>query len=472
MFKNTLRQHLNGKQPEHLIRQWFDPLEIAMIEQNALPKNDAAQGLAKDTPDDTLDTQPIFLNAALDDQETVTNPSVCRVVFPHQLFATWFMMHARHVFEECVMQCAGSKANIEYSCAIDFKKSNKPLKLLGKNTLANPGPFSFASFIGGSKNNFVLETAQGIARGKISKDICNPFSIWGQSGCGKTHLLKALTQELEQLSNVKIFFTTPKELAEQYHNLSSTHLVLNMMLGHQAVIIDDLQQITSLTTLQDELVLLFDHLFSRGKLMAFACNQNPEQMEDLKPALRDRLQRGVCLELKEADLEVRTEFVRRKSKTCHLPFNQKQILSLATQFTSMRKLDGVINKLAAYSYSIGKKASDKDFEKMVRRAGGIALSEVTSSRILEVISEQMGVSTFDLLGSSRKTNVVKARQIGMYLCRELLNSPYPEIGDIFGGKDQSTALYSVRKIEQLQKVDSKTHKLVTSLKANCLGLKN
>ena len=386
------------------------------------------------------------------------------------------MMHARHVFEECVKQCveecAGKKAYIEYSCALDYKKSNKPLKLLEKSSLSNVGPFSFASFIAGSKNNFVLETAQGIARGKISKDICNPFSLWGQSGCGKTHLLKALTQELEQLNSVKIFFSTPKELAEQYYNLGSTHLLLNMMLGHQAVIIDDLQQIINFANLQDELILLFDHLFSRGKLMAFACGQNPEQMEALKPALRDRLQRGVCLELKEADLEVRTEFVRRKSKACHLPFNQKQILSLATQFTSMRKLDGVINKLAAYSYSIGQKASDKDFEKMVRRAGGIALSEVTSSRILEVISEQMGVSTFELLGDSRKANVVKARQMGMYLCRELLNSPYPEIGDIFGGKDQSTALYSVRKIEQLQKVDVKAHKLLTSLKASCLGLKN
>lgn len=464
MFKSNLRQHLNGKQPEHLIKQWFDPLEIAMFEQNDLQKNNA--------PDDTFDTDATLLNTEINAQKAATMAAVCRVVFPHQLFAQWFMMHARHVFEECVEQCAGKKASIEYSCALDFKKSNSPLKLSAKNSLSNPGPFSFASFIGGSKNNFVLETAQGIARGKINKDICNPFSVWGQSGCGKTHLLKALTQELEQLNNAKILFSTPKELAEQYHNLNSTHLALNMMLGHQAVVIDDLHQIINFATLQDELILLFDHLFSRGKLMAFACNQNPEQMEALNPALRDRLQRGICLELKEADLEVRTEFVRRKSKACHLPFNQKQILSLATQFTSMRKLDGVINKLAAYSYSIGQKASDKDFEKMVRRAGGIALSEVTSSRILEVVSEQMGVSAFDLLGSSRKSSVVKARQIGMYLCRELLNSPYPEIGDIFGGKDQSTALYSVRKIEQLQKVDVKAHKLVTSLKASCLGLKN
>ena len=193
MFKSTLRQHLNGKQPEHLIKQWFDPLEIAMFEENTLQKNDTLHAV--------LGTKSGLLSTEIKAQQPVDAAAVCQVIFPHHLFAQWFMMHARHVFEECVKQCveecAGKKAYIEYSCALDYKKSNKPLKLLEKSSLSNVGPFSFASFIAGSKNNFVLETAQGIARGKISKDICNPFSLWGQSGCGKTHLLKALTQELE-----------------------------------------------------------------------------------------------------------------------------------------------------------------------------------------------------------------------------------------------------------------------------------
>ena len=90
---------------------------------------------------------------------------------------------------------------------------------------------------------------------------------------------------------------------------------------------------------------------------------------------------------------------------------------------------------------------------------------------MEVVAEQMRVSPADIIGTKRSKQITLARQLAMYLCRDLLNLSYPELGNVFGGKDQSTAMYSVKKIEQLHKVDSDTHKLVTNLKTKCLSFK-
>lgn len=456
MLKQTLLNYLQHNHSDQFIKQWFEPLSIT----------------AADSPLDSALGSSVNFNdsASYSPGNGSGNSRLVRVLFPHQLFGQWFMMHARDDFENSVTRCLGQNARIEYVfdplernpifAAPVFKKERR------KNS-----PFSFSSFIALGDNYFALETAQGIARGSINLQVCNPFCLYGKSGCGKSHLLHSLVNELRNTRNMMVFMTTPNELTDIYRDGGSNYLTRQKILSHQAFVVDDLQQVKNKTELQDELVILFDHFYSQGKIIAFGCNCLPDTMEGLIFPLLTRLQQGVFAGLKQPDLELRSAFVRNRAKALELAFSDKQILSLSTQFGSLRQLEGIINRIAALSFAQGKKISDHDFEKMVKQSGGIPLSEVTSTRIIEVCSESLDISATDILGTKRSKEVSFARQVAMYLCRDLLHSSYPELGNIFGGKDQSTAIYSVKKVEQLLKADKDTNKLVTSLKSKCLGLK-
>lgn len=442
MLKQTLRHHLRTSQPDKFIRQWVEPLAISLPNEK---KYSPADGI---------------------------NNKFFQVVFPHHLFGQCFMMHARQIFENSLQQCFGSQAQIEYIFPNTPEIKKQFSFKLNQGNENKTTPFTFSTFIPGTDNYFALETAQGIARGNIEPTVFNPLSLCGPSGSGKSHLLHALAGELQKSNNLNVFLSTPKELSDLFRDIGSNYLTRQKILSHQAFILDDLQQIEHQTNLQDELVILFDHFFNQEKIVAFGCSKQPEELEGFIYPLRSRLQRGICIALKQPDLDIRTQFVRHKSKKYHIPFSQKQILSLATQFTSIRQLEGVINQISALSYAMGKRISERDFEKLVKKAGGVPLSEITSSRIIEICSEHLSVSAAAILGSQRTSTVVYARQLAMFLCRNLLNLSYPELGNIFGGKDQSTAMYSVKKIEKLNKVNKETHNLVTNLKAKCLGLKH
>ncbi len=133
-------------------------------------------------------------------------------------------------------------------------------------------------------------------------------------------------------------------------------------------------------------------------------------------------------------------------------------------------MGGIIKRLAAYSSLTQRELLESDFESMVSHAGGKTLPEVTSSQIINLTASHLDMSPAEILGSRRTREVVLARQIAMFLCRELLNSSYPELGKIFGGKDHSTIMYAVKKIKGIQNLDQSMHKLLTELRNKCLEM--
>ena len=458
MLKQTLLNYLNQHQSDCFIRQWFEPLCIS-----------AAPG--KQEQCITNSDNPEVKNAKNEDQTLAGQ--IIRVTFPHRLFGECFLIQVKTVFEQAVVSCFGLNTDIEYI----YKQTvpaNTSRAMLLQNQAAevsdDKGPFSFARFIGSKENSFALETAQGIAMGRLSPDISNPFCLYGASGCGKTHLLSAMANALYERRHA-VFMTTPRELNDIYQNSSSNYLARRMILANQALILDDLQQIADRSALQNELVILFDHFHLQGRIVAFGMNCQPEQLEGLIFPLQSRLQLGVAAELKEPDLEVRASFVRKRCEQRGIKISEKQVLNMAAQFTSLRRLEGLINRCMALSYTKGRSLSELDFENMIRQAGGVSLSEVSSQTIISICSEQLNVPLTSIIGSERSREISRARQLSMYLCRELLGFSYHELGNIFGGKDQSTAMYSIKKIEQIIRVNKDMHNLVSNLKAKCLGLK-
>ena len=433
MLKQTLRRHLEKTCSHNDLCQWFDPLR--------LEESQGGNGLV--------------------------------VRFPHKFFGQWFLAAHQEHFEQCLKDCLGKNPPVTYVDRL-LQNTAHPLpaspkrKPEAKEAVSGGRVYSFADFIPGKKNFFPVETMRRIASGQEPLGKFNPLVLWGESGSGKTHLLRALAGELTAFNRALVFFCTPEELKTHYDITKNQRRARQRILAHNMFVVDDLQKIYNMEALQDELALLFDAMHESGKQLVFAGLHKPGEAEKLNPRLRSRLEEGLCLAIKEADLEVRTQYITKQCADCGLLLNKNQILTLAARFEGLRQLGGIIKRLAAYSSLTQRELLDSDFESMVRHAGGKTLPEVTSSQIINLTASHLDLSPADILGSRRAQEVVTARQIAMFLCRELLNSSYPELGKVFGGKDHSTIMYAVKKIKEIQKVDQNMHKLLTELRNKCL----
>ena len=433
MLKQTLRRHLEKTCSHNDLCQWFDPLR--------LEESQGGNGLV--------------------------------VHVPLKFFGQWFLAAHQEHFEQCLKDCLGKNPPVTYVDRL-LQNTAHPLpvspkrKPEAKEAVSGGRVYSFADFIPGKKNFFPVETMRRIASGQEPLGKFNPLVLWGESGSGKTHLLRALAGELTAFNRALVFFCTPEELKTHYDITKNQRRARQRILAHNMFVVDDLQKIYNMEALQDELALLFDAMHESGKQLVFAGLHKPGEAEKLNPRLRSRLEEGLCLAIKEADLEVRTQYITKQCADCGLLLNKNQILTLAARFEGLRQLGGIIKRLAAYSSLTQRELLDSDFESMVRHAGGKTLPEVTSSQIINLTASHLDLSPADILGSRRAQEVVTARQIAMFLCRELLNSSYPELGKVFGGKDHSTIMYAVKKIKEIQKVDQNMHKLLTELRNKCL----
>ena len=434
MLKQTLRTHLEKKHSQQDLRQWFDPLN--------LERGDAENCLS--------------------------------VHFPHKLFGRWFMSAHRDNLESCLKEYLGESLQVRYT-ADNGQVFTLPPPPAGKaKTRETAAPLSqiyaFEHFLPGSKNSFPVEIIKRIASGAEELGKFNPLVLWGSSSCGKTHLLRALANELITLNKATVFYCTPDELKAHYEVAKNQRRARQRILAYSVLVVDDLQKIYSMPSSQDELTLLIDALLDAGKQMVFAGLDKPGEADALNPSLRTRLESGLCLAIKEPDLAVRTQYIMDKCLLNKLSLRKEQVLALAARFEGIRQLDGILKRLAAYTSLSGRDLLDSDFESMLRHAGGKALPEVTSSLIINLTAAHLEISPAEILGGKRRHDIVAARQIAMYLCRELLNSSYPELGKIFGGKDHSTIMYSVKKVEENLKLNPDMHKTVKELKAKCLEI--
>ena len=174
------------------------------------------------------------------------------------------------------------------------------------------------------------------------------------------------------------------------------------------------------------------------------------------------------MNLKQPDLDIRLNFIQAQCKAKRIALSKEQILALAQRFQDFRYLQGILIKLFAFKELLKRDIDERDFEHILNNTEDRGAGTMSSELILSITANYFKLRVDDLVGSSRKQNIALARQVSMHLCRQLLGSSYPALGRIFGGKDHSTVLYSVRKIEELQKDDKDTKRMLQELKDLCL----
>lgn len=435
VLKKALRDHLSASFPEQALRQWFDPLSIVM--------SNVEKRLS--------------------------------IFFPHPFFAHWFQQNAQNMFENSLRDYLGEGYRLDYStrCAQRSQGSNfgaLPMQRLKNLDLPYGKDFTFDTFLHNRKNEFPVVSAR-----EVAKPGCmiryNPFVLCGASGTGKTHLLRAMGNEIARHTDPEyIFLGTVEDLAAIYgaEYQADTHAARRHLARHAYFLLDDIQRFKDFPALQEEMIFLFNILHDSGRQMVFTSSGPISGFEFMDQKLRSRLEWGLIAQIKPQDLDIRVRFVQQRLKQDRLRLSKEQVFMLCQRFPDFRHLQGVLTKLAAFRDLMSKDVTDKDFEQILAHTDHRQGSSITPETVITIIAEHFSLTPKDITGSKRHQKVVQARQLAMFICRQLLGSSYPSLGRLFGGKDHSTAMYAVKKVKELQESNKDTKLLVTELKKKCL----
>ena len=320
--------------------------------------------------------------------------------------------------------------------------------------------YLFDNFIVGNSNKFAQAAALSVAEnpGKIY----NPLFIYGNSGLGKTHLMHAIGNYIVQNSQKKVLYVTSDQFRDDFvginrkdkdgTNFNYVEFFKNKYRNIDVLIIDDIQFLGGATQTQQEFFHTFTNLYNDSKQIIVSSDRSPNDLKLLEERLRTRFCWGLTVNIGPPDFELRKEILRKKIVAGNFEeeIPEEVIEYIASNMGSdVRQLEGSITRLIAYSTIMGGTKINlslaiealKDFiNKGISEKNDIA-------KIQKTVAEFFQISAEDIKSKKRSSNIAFPRQIAMYLCRKLTNESFPKIGTEFGGKDHSTVMHSVEKIE-------------------------
>ncbi len=320
------------------------------------------------------------------------------------------------------------------------------------NSRLNP-KYSFETFVIGGSNRFAHAAAVAVAENPGKS--YNPLTIYGDSGLGKTHLLHALGHYVRNyFDRVRVRYVSTEELTNDFINAISQNKGAEFRRRYRDVdvlLIDDIQFLEGKEQTQEEFFHTFNTLHNAQKQIVMTSDRPPKLLENLEPRLRSRFGWGLITDVQPPDLETRIAILRKKAAQERLTAGSDVLEFIASKIqTNIRELEGALIRVTAFA-SLNRQQVDMALAEVVLKdlipEGGEA--QITSGTIMGQTAAYFGLTIDDLCGQSRTHALVTARQIAMYLCRELTDLSLPKIGQQFGGRDHTTVMHADRKVRNL-----------------------
>ena len=404
------------------------------------------------------------------------------VQFPHMYYADWFYIQKKDIFEE-IISIYFNKKNVpqiiyEKSIQNYHHNDNQTIKIeeqskndVIENTITNrnlvikqqkniSSKNHFSTFIANNKNAFPLAIAKEIAGEECTSNYI-PFLLCGKSGTGKSHLLQSMAVAFHERHCHIIYTEASRSSGENPLWASNPDIFWQK---YDALLLDDIQYLTENITWQKKLAACIDTCPRDGKhQIALTCLGSAHSCKSLDERLLSRLESGLVVELMEPDLEIRMRYLQSINKE-NLHLDHDQLLLIAQHCPQFRLLQGLVRKVIAFYSFTGSKLSHTDLENIMRTS----VTETTPGcmEIIGNVSRSMHLRPEDVLGNKRSPDLVRARQLAMYICRQKLGLSYPELGKAFGGKDHSTVIHAVKKIRKLLLTDKSVKNFLAILEQN------
>jgi chromosomal replication initiator protein len=299
----------------------------------------------------------------------------------------------------------------------------------------------------------------------------NPLFIYGESGLGKTHLLHAIGHYTRTLyAGSRVRYVSSEEFTNEFINSIRDDKAAAFQRRYRDVdvlLVDDIQFLSGKVQTQEEFFHTFNTLHNANKQIVVTSDLPPKQLQDFEDRMRSRFEWGLITDVQPPDLETRIAILRKKSAQERLSAPPEVLEFIASKIsTNIRELEGALIRVTAFA-SLNRQPVDLPLAEVVLKdlITDQAGPEITSSIIMMQTAAYFGVTVDDLCGSSRSRVLVTARQIAMYLCRELTDLSLPKIGQAFGGRDHTTVMHADRKIRQLMAERRSLYNQVTDLTA-------
>lgn len=399
----------------------------------------------------------------------ISEDGVVHIGVPSQFFKDWYLKKFHTLLLKIVRDVSYEFRNIEYLIVKDenrrlpkeVKNVRGALELplddfyINKSDNLNPR-YTFDTFVIGSFNNLAYAAAQAaLERPGITY---NPLFIYGDTGRGKTHLIQAIgNQYKKQYQGRKVFYLTSEKFAVDYTDsvqAGTANRFKDKYRQYDLLIMDDVQFLSKKEKTQEELFHLFNALYDTNKQIIFSSDRPPTAIPDIAERLKGRLASGMAVDIGEPDPESRMAIVRKKAASHGVLLSNEVIEYVAISMNgSIRELEGMVNSIICHAQVKGF-APDIAEVRQSLRSFTRPQKNISVKNIVNKIAEFYSIDEESIYEKTRRREVVRPRQIIMYILREDFHISYPTIGTKLGGRDHTTVIHSCEKIKREIVVDS------------------
>jgi chromosomal replication initiator protein len=437
---------------------------------------DALQYIQKKVPKQVYDTW--FIPVHLDRIEN----STAYIGVPNKFFGEWLDTHYGLLLAEAIATARGGEL-----MTVAFTVREKGATPQGEPQALMSGPrggmqskprrgiqlnpkYTFKNFVVGAGNQFAHAACMAVA--EQPGHTYNPLFIYGGVGLGKTHLLNAIGNHVAEKSDLRIAYLTTEQFTNEVINSIRYDKMMDLRKRYRHIdmlMIDDIQFLVGKERTQEEFFHTFNALYEGHKQIVLSSDRFPKDMPDIEERLRSRFEWGLIADLQPPDVETRIAILRKKSEDegVTLPEDVVQFLS-TTMKRNVRELEGSLVRLGAYASLTGQVITLDLAKNVLRDLIGDKKKIVAMDDIQEAVCTQFHVKMTELKSRRRSKTLVHPRQIAMYLCRELTDASYPEIGRKFGGKDHTTIIHACRQVAKAKETDTMLQTTIEALKEQIL----
>ena len=409
--------------------------------------------------------------------------STAQLGVPNKFFGDWLSQHYGTLLAEAVSAARGGEETA-ITFVIFHKQATRQTENSGstaatsrQNTVArakrgiqlNP-KYTFKNFVVGAGNQFSHAACMAVAEQPAKA--YNPLFIYGETGLGKTHLLNAIGNYVAERTDLRIAYLTTEQFTNEVINSIRYDKMMDLRKRYRHIdmlMIDDIQFLAGKERTQEEFFHTFNALYEAHKQLVLSSDRFPKDMPDIEERLRSRFEWGLIADLQPPDVETRIAILRKKSEDEGVTLPEDVIQFLATTMKSnIRELEGSLVRLGAYASLTGQTITLEMAKSVLRDLIGTKKKIVSMDDIQETVGARFHVKIADLKSRRRSKTLVHPRQIAMYLCRELTDSSYPEIGRQFGGKDHTTIIHACKQVIKAKDSDSALSATLDSLREQIL----
>ena len=396
---------------------------------------------------------------------------------PNRFHYEWLEQKYSKIIGDSIYMAFGQNLTVNYSVLVkkddDIEGNVEKIEKLIPRSFHRASQlnsrYTFTNFIEGKGNQFAKAAASSVADGPGQTPF-NPLVIYSNPGLGKTHLIQAIGNHIlkNQPKMRVIYVTSEKFMLDFIHSIQNNNSTQFAQAYRKVdiLILDDVQFFQSKEQTQEQFFHLFNDLFQQGKQIVLTTDRHPNELTHLKDRLVSRFQSGLIVDIQPPDLETRIAILMKKAEheKLNIPYDVTEFLAASVK-DDIRMMEGAMVKLLALS-SLTKQDITIDLVKRVIKdtLGESALKRISMKQICKIVSSEMEVTESKLYAKSRIADIVAARHVAMFLCRELTQNSLIHIGNHFGKRDHATVIHACKTIEERMAQDAHLNTLIENIK--------